>query len=120
MVDNTEPPYRISLSVQTDDRSWRSARTPTVLQPATWYHVAGVFDGEVGETTIFVDGTQLSQTSGNPCRIGPGSNTICIGVRDNGAYLNGALDDVRVYDRALAPQLIEEIAARKTVTDTPD
>ena len=62
-------------------------------------------------STIFLDGAQVDASAGMPCRIGSGGNTIWIGVRDAGAFLNGAVDDVRVYDRALHPDLIKAIAA---------
>ena len=38
-----------------------------------------------------------------PGWIPPVTGLIDMGVRDTGAFLNGALDDVRVYDPAITP-----------------
>ncbi len=113
MVDNTAAPYTVSLSVQVEGKSWRSARTPKTLAANRWYHIAGTFDGEASETRIFVDGVLVGEHSGTPCRIGGGGKGICVGVRDGGAFLNGALRDVRIYDRALHPGLITALSSAK-------
>ncbi len=110
MVDNTKPPYSISFSLQTDDGSWRSVRTRPVVEPGKWVHVAGTFDGEAGELRIYLDGEPVGTTLSAPCRIRPVSGRIDIGVRDTGAFLNGALDDVRIYDRCLGEALIRQLA----------
>ena len=80
----------------------------------TWHHVALVADRD-GYAQIYTDGV----ASGNPGDIsGIGdinsANSICIG---NGAFgsgctnltLNGTIDDVRIYNRALSAQEIQQL-----------
>lgn len=110
MVDNTDPPYAVSFSLQTDTRSWRGVRTPQVLKPGAWMHVAGTFDGETGESIMYLNGEEVGRSGGMPCRIGSAGSQIAIGVRDGGAYLNGAVDDVRMYNRTLGPDVIAALA----------
>jgi len=111
MVDNTTPPYTISLSLQTAERSWRTVRTPKSLKPGEWNHVAATFDGEVGELVMYLNGKEISRSDGRACTVGPSGSGIAIGSRDGGAYLRGALDEVRLYKRALGPKAIAAIAS---------
>jgi outer membrane protein assembly factor BamB len=112
MVEQTKAPYSISFSVQLENKSWRGVSTPRTIKPGEWNHVAGVYDSETGGVTIYLNGKRVGSSSGVPGRLGNVSATIDIGVRDGGAYLAGAVDDVRVYNRALAPALIADMAAR--------
>lgn len=109
LVDQTEPPYSISLSVQTA-QGWQSVATPRSIKPGEWVHVTGTFDGEAGELVIYLNGKEVRKTDGQPGRIPPVSAAIAVGVRDGGAYLTGALDDIRIYDRALGPVAIAPLA----------
>jgi hypothetical protein len=111
MVGETKPPYSISFTVQLENKSWPSVRTPRVIKPGEWIHIAGVFDGETGELVIYLNGKRVGKTGGSPGRIGHVSAAMAIGSRDGGAWLTGAIDDVRVYDRALGPAVIAQLAA---------
>jgi hypothetical protein len=109
MVDQTEPPYSISLSVKTRS-GWRSARTLRTISPGQWVHVAGTYDAEVGETAMYLNGKQVGKSSGQPGRIPAVSGAIDVGVRDGSAYLTGSLDEVRIYGRALGSKAIAPLA----------
>jgi outer membrane protein assembly factor BamB len=109
MVEQTEPPYSISMSVQTRT-GWRSARTPRTISPGQWVHIAGTYDAEAGETAIYLNGKRVGTSAGQPGRIPAVSAAIDVAVRDGGAYLTGALDEVRIYDRALGPKAIAPLA----------
>ena len=110
MVDDTEPPYAISFTTQNESKRWLGARTPRCVKPGEWVHVAGTFDGEAGEARIYLNGTCVGKSSGTAGRIPDVSGAVYIGVRDGGAFLNGALDDVRIYDRALSAKVVEGLA----------
>jgi len=112
LVIDTKAPYRIAFDVQTDEHRWGGARSQRVVKPGVWTHAAGTFDGETGELVIYLDGKKVG--SG---RLPPGSriplqkSRLVIGVRDGSAYLNGLVDEVRIYDRVLTPELIRRLAA---------
>jgi len=89
---------------------------PTSLESATdtdnfWYHITGVYD--VSETTmsLYVDGefdsstTQASLSVDNALALTVGSNVT------SGLYLEGGVDDVRLYDRVLTETEIRGLAA---------
>jgi C1A family cysteine protease len=80
--------------------SWRYLYgSTTTLTTGVWYHIAGVYDGTQMRVYLngIVDGsmarTGLINTSTNPLYIG----------RRLSNYLDGTVDEVRLYSRALAP-----------------
>jgi Concanavalin A-like lectin/glucanases superfamily len=93
------------------DGSWKFVDSVRALTPDTWYHLAATYDG--GKLSIYIDGVLDAQidAAGRTC-----ANTmpLAVGAKvdpDGGlveALFNGTIDDVRVYDRALA---VGDIAA---------
>ena len=68
-----------------------------------WHHVAMVIDG-AGTPFAYVDGTVVSATGYPGTGSGViGASTVRIGGdATNGRWFNGAIDDVRLYNRALS------------------
>jgi hypothetical protein len=81
-----------------------TANMSNVIMVNTWTHVACT--GEGGTLRAFVNGQQVA--TGILAGIPTGSTTgLTLGSDNpsgNGAHLNGWLDDVRLYNRALAPK----------------
>ena len=64
----------------------------------TWYNVVGTFDGVMAK--LFINGEFIAQGNKDTW------NTLTSDFRFGGwynatAFLNGTLDDIRIYDRAL-------------------
>ncbi|HEV7976933.1 LamG-like jellyroll fold domain-containing protein [Amycolatopsis sp.] len=80
------------------------ALAPTAPVPGRWYHVAGVRDAATGQVKLYVDG-QLAATK-DACLGEASTGHTVIGRGQFGGnqvdHLNGAIDQVRVYDRALS------------------
>jgi hypothetical protein len=72
----------------------------------TWYFVTGVWDNTAKNLYLYVNGTQVGSTLNVPgvSPLTTGGNTLDIGDHHGfaGSYLNGTIDDVRVYNRALS------------------
>ncbi len=98
----------ISTIIGTDSAP-EALHTPFTITDEVWYHIASVYSGDAIKT--FVDGVMIDSVSVSICPIGGGSyNNECrIGghLSDGEAGLHGALDDIRIYDRALNPEEIE-------------
>jgi hypothetical protein len=79
---------------------------PTKVQEQVWRHVAAVYDG--ANLTLYVDGAQFARTPATGTLITTTSPLEIGGSQVDKGYLNGTIDDVRIYNRALS---IGEIAA---------
>lgn len=82
-----------------------------------WYHVAFVFSGAGASGKVYVDGAQLSTTVSFACTtIQNNAIRLKVGAIDNSGgtaveFMNGNIDDVRVWARALTDN---EIAALRS------
>ena len=103
--------------------TFHAAVSTTTVPTGGWHHVAGTFDGQ--HLTVYIDGTAAaSATAAGAIDPAPGTNLL---VAADPFYPNdqfsGAVDEVRVYQRALAAT---EIAAQYAATspgvgaDDPD
>ncbi len=78
-----------------------------------WHHLAATFDDSANSFKLYVDGTLVAMTSttssvawsglGTKTRIGAHGNT------NTNLDLDGAIDDARVYSRALSPSEIADL-----------
>jgi hypothetical protein len=76
----------------------------------TWYHFAATFDSTNNSYAIYVNG-QLERSGINPVTLSKqAAGVLSFGVRTSTTdYWNGALRDVRVYNRKLCPIEIEQL-----------
>lgn len=89
--------------------------TRTELIDGKWHHIAITYNGTV--VAIYLDGISKTVTVGTGSNNGAfgGITTVTnldIGARHAngpGAFMNGALDDVRLYNRALSPLEILDV-----------
>jgi hypothetical protein len=90
-------------AIVTSGGGWSVVAGATALSPNQWYHLALTFDDASRMLRIYLDGVQdgeLSVPNGLEHRIGGG---LTIGTYQT-RYLNGMIDDVRIYDKALSQQ----------------
>jgi len=81
-------------------RRWPDLGRVRPVVPGTWYHVVATFDGR--RHAFYIDGELLDTRAGEVP--GGAASPITIGGRpehEDGMWLSGAIDDVRVYHRAL-------------------
>ncbi len=95
-----------------DGWSVPDARTTEGFNDGLWHHAAAVYDRD-GVIRIYVDGVSKA-TSGSIKWIGNVNNSepFTIGDRNDPGhhyYFDGTIDDVRIYDRALSAEEIEEL-----------
>jgi lysophospholipase L1-like esterase len=69
----------------------------------TWHHVALVRDASASQTTLYVDGQALaSQTFSYSAGFSSATAPMTMGALDGDNYLDGGLDEVAIYSRALS------------------
>jgi beta-galactosidase len=80
-----------------------------------WHHLAAVYDGK--EMRLYIDGIRSASTNrSGPIRHSP--YPLMIGRNmENGTCLKGAIQEVRIYDRALEFAEIKEAAKTKSPSD---
>jgi hypothetical protein len=101
--------------VASEDHDWVGTEPQPVA--GVWTHLAGTFDAATGKIRLYVDGALIGETT----RITPwqakrafriGSATIDGEVRQ---WLPGAVDEVRVYSRALSEEQVRGILTSDNV-----
>ena len=110
-IDHVNGNYRLTLGH--NPASYLDSGQPAAV--GTWQHVAATYDGTIAR--IYVDGVEAASAvytgslgTSNAWRIGAYGGTP-------GNYLDGRVDNVRIYDRALTPA---EIAVDKASRIQPD
>ncbi len=89
-------------------QQWVIGTTDASQKLNEWFHVAITYDGK--EHLIYVNGkadVALARQGG----IQVSADDFLIGYVDNDRYFDGAIDDVRLYERALSAEEIEELVS---------
>jgi len=81
----------------------------------TWIHLAGTYDGET--VRAYLDGQEVGINTGPSGPIDISTGNLCIGNQNNQGectttpeeHFDGTIDEVRLYDRALSGEEIEEL-----------
>jgi len=86
------------------------------LQTNRWYHIAGTYDGDVAR--IYLDGILLGAKAIGPKQVGNSRPLYCgyNNVSGYPYYLDGSLDELRLYNRALTPAEIRHLYREKDST----
>ena len=109
-------PDRVHFILMTQDGSGNKTQK-TVMKDLInsvggWYHVVGTYDKATGKQRLYVNG-QLAGTQTHPA-----GNTVVpltsfsdmrIGRSGYKGYFNGTIDDVRLYNRALNSQEVQDL-----------
>lgn len=88
-----------------------SANSPAVIN--TWYHVVGVYDGSA--VKLYINGQLQTSTVTVSGNVSTTSEPFIIGANPNGGgtvisqFLNGMIDEARVYNRALSATEISNL-----------
>ena|GEM_PF-2708664 len=78
---------------------WQYTAVPTKIQPDTWYHVAGTYDGK--KQILYVNGSPVD-TLIKDFVVLDNHHPLLIGTGENRRYLKGKIDDLRFYKGILS------------------
>lgn len=109
-------PNRLEFILVTQDGSGSKAQRTAIYNfpnsVGSWHHVAGTYNRTTGAQRLYVDGQLVSTVTH------PAGNTVVplafhpdmrIGHARTNSYFNGVLDDVRLYNRALSEQEVQNL-----------
>ncbi|RJR22588.1 MAG: DUF2341 domain-containing protein [Nitrospiraceae bacterium] len=86
--------------------NWRYASYVPTIDIKQWHHYTGTFDGM--NIRLYIDGVQVAVTAWTGT-INPDTGPLFIGMDDGqNRYLDGQIDEVAIYRRALSLKEIEE------------
>jgi hypothetical protein len=80
------------------------------IQTGQWYHVAITYDGS--SIMLYING-ELKSSMNRHTTYTPNAGDLFLGKLNSGTYpfyLNGVLDEVRIYNRALCPAAIRQLS----------
>jgi len=108
------PSGHVAFSIKQDGSIMAAARVPDDWY-GQWHHVAGVYDGKA--VRIYVDGRPLAEKeAAGPVRHDSCAVFIGRGFEKGGAALRGAIDEARIYNRALTEPEIKAAAEGSSPT----
>lgn len=96
-----------------DGAAYKTAAGATAIGTTNWAQVVGVFDDSANTLTVYVNGTSdgsAASVTGNPQS---NSDALTIGAHTGvaGKALDGLIDDVRIYGRALSSTEVARLGA---------
>jgi type II secretory pathway pseudopilin PulG len=92
-----------------DDNDGNGFRGDTVLDTGQWYHVAGTWDG--AQVRIYLNGILDNDPPDSySLTLNTDTRALYIGGRGGADLLDGTLDDVRIYSRALSLEEVADLA----------
>lgn len=112
--------YNLRFNLFTSSGNVKTDYSVKNLEKGRWYHVAATYDGK--QTALYVDGVQVAtkKHTGNIvytyvndlfCMATDIAKTKC---SKNAKFLNGALGEVSIWDRALSPMEVQNHMASIT------
>ncbi|MFN8154718.1 MAG: LamG-like jellyroll fold domain-containing protein [Bacteroidia bacterium] len=81
-----------------DNGSWKSAASPSVMLTNRWYHIAGVFDGS--NVMLYINGEMIARTPATSISVSPTDIYIGEDPTWSGRTFNGTIDEVRIWNIA--------------------
>ena len=114
------PTGQLRVDLSGDGSTYDSAVTSTApITANTWQHVAVAYDG--GDVTFYVNGQAVHTDTVTPTSIYTNGTTDLSLGRDPAPtqYFSGAIDDARVYNRALSAEEVKALYSTTQTWSTP-
>ncbi|MCP4377286.1 MAG: LamG domain-containing protein, partial [bacterium] len=94
-----------------DGSNYLTTSSNTFIAGTGWHHVAYTLDGTANEQTLYIDGLAVDTTN-HATAVVYASGNSALGRHASSAtyFLEGEMDDARIYDRALSAAEIQALA----------
>ncbi len=105
----SEKAIKFNFVCYSNDGKYRDSGTyKGYSYPGKWYFLVGTANPATGEITLYINGKKAAQTiSKKPFSA---VKEVYVGGRENlAAVFNGQLGGVRMFDRALTPEVVEQL-----------
>jgi len=105
LINNPDNFIRIEFSDSGDADTVHAASSDPITRTGEWYHIAATVDVSAPSAQIYINGVAVSTVASltNATSVGANNDKFVLSGRDNGSgviqgFLDGKLDDVRVWD----------------------
>jgi hypothetical protein len=85
-------------------------------ETGVWHHIALTYDGATAR--LYADGVEVASAAKN-WNLVPGRARIGQQVNDLSEFWDGAVDDVRIYNKALSPEEVAGLSGQTTPRNKP-
>lgn len=95
---------------------------PTALVQNKWYHIAVTIDDASNTGTMYINGVQVAQNTSmtlTPSSLGITTNNYLGKSQYDDPYLNGEMDEVRIWNKALSQSEIRDWMCKKVEDPHP-
>ncbi len=111
-TSGSNPRLGAALSSNGTNQASNNLVGTTMLQEGRWYHAVLTYDAN-DKTIIYIDGAQEATDATPPASLHLNDIPAKIGTQytatDNRFFLDGKIDDVRIYNRALTPEEVQRL-----------
>ena len=92
----------LMTDLASDGRSSSSRYAETVITDGNWHRIGFIWDG--AQRSLYVDGISVATDTQAGLAASTGGLAVGVGqVNQADAFWSGTIDDVRIYDRVVAP-----------------
>jgi len=98
----------IAFEVITTDGTFTASVTPSI-DITQWNHYVGTYDGTTAK--LFINGTEVASVAATG-DLADSTGRLAIGDKDRVAFFDGAIDEVKLYDRAVDVAEIQDLYHR--------
>ena len=78
----------------------------------SWIHIVGVYDSTGPTLRLYENGSLTAESTGTVDDFDTADGPWIGAQSDGSKYFNGAIDDVRIYDKALSPTEVEQLYSK--------
>ena len=86
-----------------------AARYDTTLTTGIWYHLIGVYDTKNQRVLLYVNGVEVASQTDVTATPNTNAHPVTLGYNGWDRYLDGTIDDVRIYNRGLSPSEVSAL-----------
>lgn len=80
------------------------------ITAGNWYHIAFVVNDAEQTSSVYVNGVQKGVSPGYPVSYSPNTSPLTLGGSSWDGYFPGALDEMKIFNRALSPKEVLKLA----------
>lgn len=98
---------KLDFSVSVGATNYLNEYSVANMVTGTWYHILGTYDGET--INLYLDGKLVATNTSPSGTITTNAANVNIGRSEGfGRYLNGKIDEVKIYNIALTPEQVRQ------------